>query len=158
MAHPIENILRTTMEQLKQIADVSTVVGAPIMTAGNTIVLPVSKISLGFVSGGAEYPGKNAPVRRAGQALDGEDGTNGYPFIGSSVVGVCMQPSAFLTVQDGHVSVLPAQSCCTVDRIVDRVPQLIAEAEQLIERLCKKEQCNKTRQACGADRTNGEDE
>ena len=64
MAHPIENILRTTMEQLKQIADVSTVVGAPIMTAGNTIVLPVSKISLGFVSGGAEYPGKNAPVRR----------------------------------------------------------------------------------------------
>ena len=61
-------------------------------------------------------------------------------------------------VNCGYRMPLTQQSCCTVDRIVDRVPQLIAEAEQLIERLCKKEQGNKTRQACGADRTNGEDE
>ena len=58
MAHPIENILRTTMEQLKLIADVNTVVGAPIMTSDNTIVLPVCKISFGFISGGGGKPSR----------------------------------------------------------------------------------------------------
>ena len=119
MAHPIENILRTTMEQLKLIADVNTVVGAPIMTSDNTIVLPVCKISFGFISGGGEY---------------------GYPFIGSSVVGVTMQPAAFLTVQNGHVSVLPADSDGTLDRIVDRIPQLVGEAERLIQNIGKKKE------------------
>ena len=69
MAHPIENILRTTMEQLKLIADVNTVVGAPIMTSDNTIVLPVCKISFGFISGGGEYGQQKSPLRKAGQAL-----------------------------------------------------------------------------------------
>ena len=140
MSHPIENILRTTMEQLKLIADVNTVVGAPVMTADSTIVVPVSKISLGFVSGGGEYCGGESAVRRSGRTLDSESAPGEYPFIGTSVVGVCMQPMAFLTVQDGHVAVLPAKSDCTADRIVDHVPQLLMAAERLLERLCKKEE------------------
>lgn len=142
MAHPIENILRTTMEQLKQIADVNTVIGAPIAAANNTVILPVSKITLGFVSGGGEYAKPEAgPVRRSGAMLDAEEGRggSGYPFIGSSVVGVSMQPTAFLTVQDGHVTVLAAETDSTVDRLVDRAPQLVAEAERLLRSLQKKE-------------------
>jgi len=142
MAHPIENILRTTMEQLKQIADVNTVIGAPIAAANGTVILPVSKITLGFVSGGGEY-GKleMSPVRRSGAALDAEEGKSGggYPFIGSSVVGVSMQPTAFLTVQDGHVTVLAAETDSTVDRLVDRAPQLVSEAERFLRSLQKKE-------------------
>lgn len=146
MAHPIENILRTTMEQLKQIADVNTVIGAPVVTADNTIILPVSKITLGFVSGGGEYATKELPpAKRSGAAFDSMEkgGESGYPFIGSSVVGVSMHPTAFLTVQDGHVSVLAAETGCTVDRLVDRAPQLVAEAERLICSLAAK----KSRQA-----------
>lgn len=138
MAHPIENILRTTMEQLKLIADVNTVVGAPIMTSDNTIVLPVCKISFGFISGGGEYGQQKSPLRKAGQAF--EETESGYPFIGSSVVAVTMQPAAFLTVQNGHVSVLPADSDGTLDRIVDRIPQLVGEAERLIQNIGKKKE------------------
>ena len=138
MAHPIENILRTTMEQLKLIADVNTVVGAPIMTSDNTIVLPVCKISFGFISGGGEYGQQKSPLRKAGQAL--EETESGYPFIGSSVVGVTMQPAAFLTVQYGHVSVLSADSDGALDRIVDRIPQLVGEAERLIQNIGTKKE------------------
>ncbi len=138
MAHPIENILRTTMEQLKLIADVNTVVGAPIMTSDNTIVLHVCKISFGFISGGGENGQQKSPLRKAGHAM--EEAESGYPFIGSSVVGVTMQPAAFLTVQNGHVSVLPADSDGTLDRIVDRIPQLVGEAERLIQNIGKKKE------------------
>lgn len=151
MAHPIENILRTTMEQLKQIADVNTVIGAPVVTANDTVIVPVSKITLGFVSGGGEYAAsENTPLRRSGMTLSQEDGGSGYPFIGSSVVGVSMQPTAFLTVQNGHVSVLAAQTDCTVDRIVDRAPQLVAEAERLIRSLHNSAQKKEKTQPCAA--------
>lgn len=142
MAHPIENILRTTMEQLKQIADVNTVIGAPIAAAGDTVILPVSKITLGFVSGGGEYAkAESTPLKRSAAAFDAAEscGQGSYPFIGSSVVGVSMQPTAFLTVQDGHVSVLAAQTEGTVDRLVDRAPQLVAEAERLLRSIYSKE-------------------
>lgn len=53
--HPIENIMQTSMTQIKNMVDVNTIVGSPIMTEGETMVLPVSKVSLGFLSGGGEY-------------------------------------------------------------------------------------------------------
>ena len=54
MSHPIENMLRTTMEQLKQIVDVNTVIGTPV-AVGDAVILPVARVSLGFLSGGGEY-------------------------------------------------------------------------------------------------------
>ena len=54
MTHPVENIMKTTMEQLKAMADVNTIVGNPILTVGETMILPVSKLSMGFISGGGE--------------------------------------------------------------------------------------------------------
>ena len=67
MAHPIENIMKTTMEEIKQMVDVNTVVGTPILTGTETMILPVSKVSVGFFSGGGEYGGAkaHAPLQRA---------------------------------------------------------------------------------------------
>ena len=55
MAHPIENIMGTTMENLKEMIDVSTVVGAPVSAGEGVTVIPVSRVSVGFVAGGGEY-------------------------------------------------------------------------------------------------------
>lgn len=55
MSHPVENIMRSTMEQLRQMVDVNTIVGSPVETGSGTVLLPVSKVSMGFVSGGGEY-------------------------------------------------------------------------------------------------------
>ena len=52
MSHPVENIMRSTMEQLRQMVDVNTIVGSPVETGSGTVLLPVSKVSMGFVSGG----------------------------------------------------------------------------------------------------------
>ena len=80
MSHPVENIMRSTMEQLRQMVDVNTIVGSPVETGNGTVLLPVSKVSMGFVSGGGEYiMGQAAtPVKRAGEALDASEGRGGH--------------------------------------------------------------------------------
>ena len=132
MSHPIENMLRTTMEQLKQIVDVNTVIGTPV-AVGDAIILPVSRVSLGFLSGGGEYEGKNSSVQRCGRTLD--ETQLPYPFAGTSVAGLCMTPTAFLTLQDGHVTVVPATCDTTLDCLIDRVPQFLHEAERMVQAL-----------------------
>lgn len=132
MSHPIENMLRTTMEQLKQIVDVNTVIGTPV-AVGDAIILPVSRVSLGFLSGGGEYEGKNSSVQRCGRTLD--ETQLPYPFAGTSVAGLCMTPTAFLTLQGGHVTVVPATCDTTLDRLIDRVPQFLHEAERMVQAL-----------------------
>ena len=64
MSHPVENIMRSTMEQLRQMVDVNTIVGSPVETGSGTVLLPVSKVSMGFVS--VRYKRKRAHARAAG--------------------------------------------------------------------------------------------
>ena len=107
MTHPVENIMKTTMEQLKAMADVNTIVGNPILTAGETMILPVSKLSMGFISGGGEYgPEKRrTPIQKSAEEMD-ECGC--YPFAGAAVAGMTITPLAFLSVNNGCVKVMPA--------------------------------------------------
>ena len=62
MAHPIETIMRTTMENLKDMIDVDTVVGSPVSTGDGLTIVPVSRVSFGFVAGGGEYTVGGTPV------------------------------------------------------------------------------------------------
>lgn len=133
MSHPIENIMKTTMEQIKQMVDVNTIMGNPIMTDSKNMVLPVSKVSLGFLSGGGEY-GQSSPVRRSGEIVDAAE--ERYPFAGSTVAGMCLTPMAFLSVSDGDVKVLPAHYNCTLDRIIEMVPQAVTEVERIVKDAC----------------------
>lgn len=135
MSHPIENMLTTTMEQLRKIVDVNTVVGAPV-AVGDAIILPVSRVSLGFLTGGGEYECQGGSVQRCGRTLD--DAPAPYPFAGTSVAGMCLTPTAFLALQDGHVTVIPATCDSTLDRLIDRVPQLLAEAERMVRTLVER--------------------
>lgn len=109
MMHPIENIMKSAMEEIKEMVDVNTIIGDPILTGNETMILPVSKVSLGFLSGGGEYGMGNKPVRKSGTALDGETGgeENGqrYPFAGTAVAGMSLTPMAFLSVNAGCVKV-----------------------------------------------------
>ncbi|MDD3920055.1 MAG: GerW family sporulation protein [Eubacteriales bacterium] len=130
MSHPIENILKTTMEELKQMVDVNTIIGSPITLGADTVIVPVSRVSMGFVSGGGEY-GEARPVIR--NTEDGSDCDARHPFAGASVAGMNLTPMAFLTVTGDCVKVLPAHYCCTLDRIIELVPQTVQEVERLIK-------------------------
>jgi len=116
------------MDKLKETVNVNTIVGDPILIAGETMVLPVSKVSLGFVSGGGEY--QSSPVKRAGQELDASSGK--YPFAGAAAAGLTLNPTAFLSVSGKKVRVLPAQYKDGLDRAVELLPELMDMLERLL--------------------------
>ena len=102
--------------------DVNTVVGAPVSGTHGTTIIPISKVSFGFVAGGGEYAvedGKNHPVP-----------TDVFPFAGGTGAGVSVQPVGFLVVGEGTVKVLPAQTSGAMERMVELLPQLLENLNQ----------------------------
>jgi len=131
--HPIENIMTTTMENIRDIVDVDTVIGAPVTTKDGSTVIPISRVSFGFVSAGGEYSappcGKNAPV------TDGDR----MPFAGGTGAGVTIQPVGFLVTNESSVRLLPAQPYAPADRVIELMPQLMCEVKNYLSSRCKKD-------------------
>ena len=116
--HPIETILNTTMSELKEMVDVNTIVGDPFVTPGGCTVIPISKVSFGFVAGGGEY-GKGGSIRESNK-----DATEN-PFAGGSGAGICISPVAFVVVEDETVRLMPVESNHAMERVSEAIPQLI---------------------------------
>ncbi len=130
--HPVENIMKTTMEQLREMADVNTVVGKPVLTAGETMISPVSRLSMGFMSGGGEYGDKKgrSPIQKSSEEMEGAR----FPFAGAAVAGITITPVAFLSVNNGSVKVMPADYDSAFDRAVEILPELIETVEQAVKK------------------------
>lgn len=135
----LNRIIDTSLGNIKQIIDVNTVVGEPITTAGGTVIIPVSKVSLGYASGGVDYFGKNITPSESNSSFGGGGGT-----------GVTLNPVGFLvTKADGSVEFLPVTAPAggvapapdkvdTVISFLERSPELIEKIKALIPK--KKEQ------------------
>ena len=113
--HELENLMRSTMENLRDIIDVNTVIGDVVETSDGTSIVPISKVSFGFASGGSEF-GTHTSLRKEEEK---------YPFGGGSGAGVSVRPIAFLIVKDGIVKLQPVDYDNTIDRVVDSIPQFI---------------------------------
>lgn len=111
--HPIENLMQNTMEKIKNMVDVNTIVGNTILTPDGASIIPISKVSFGFASGGSEY---NSSV---------SSDLGKYPFGGGSGAGVSLKPVAFLFIKSGSVRLLPVNQTNPYDKIIDTVPQLV---------------------------------
>ena len=118
----VESIIETTMAQLRSIVDVNTIVGEPVLSQKDILVVPVSKVSFGFFSGGGEYP-PMGKVLKSAESVQKE----GYPFLGTAVAGVSITPKAFLAASGGRVQVLPAEYEGTFDRLVELMPQMVRD-------------------------------
>lgn len=131
MPHPIENIMETSVEKLKEIADVNTVVGKPVLSGEEGIILPISKVSLGFMSGGGEYaPKPGGAVKKSGEAF--ENAASSYPFAGAAVAGVSLTPMGFLYVNGQTVRLLSTSYASPIERVIDMVPQLLEKVEGML--------------------------
>ena len=120
--NPIGAMMQNTMESVKNILKVDTVVGDPIYTPDGITLVPISKISVGFGGGGVEFGNK-----AAGDA---------HPYGGGNATGVKIDPIGFLVIKDGcvrMVNVTPPASN-TVDRIIDLVPQVMDKVDAFIEK------------------------
>ena len=114
--HPVENLMKSTMENLRDMIDVNTVVGDAVETKDGSYIVPISKVTFGFASGGSEF-GNNL---KSSTSIEGK-----LPFGGGSGAGVTVKPVAFLVVKEDSVRLLPVDQDNTYDRIVDSVPQIL---------------------------------
>ena len=120
--HPIEGMMTTTMESIRDMIDVNTVVGEPIATADGSTVVPISRVSFGFVAGGGEY--KSPESARAASPREES------PFAGGAGAGVTVQPLGFLVTGPDAVRLLPAQCYQPIDRLIELIPQVVAEMKK----------------------------
>ncbi len=132
MPHPIENMMETSVAKLKEIVDVNTVVGKPVAAGEKGIIMPISKVSLGFLSGGGEYGIACAgPVKRSSEML--ENTATDYPFAGAAVAGMNLTPMGFLYVDKNSVRLLSTNFPSPIDRIIDAVPQILETVQNYIK-------------------------
>ena len=130
--HPISEVMGLTMQKVKEMIDANTIVGEPIRADGVTLV-PVSKISVGFGSGGSDFGKKKQHLPVALSNLPG----------GGGGAGITITPVVFLVISDGNVRVLSVDSApqSPAERILESLPQLIDKAESfLASRTPKKEE------------------
>ena len=122
--HPINELMGTVMGKLHDLADVSTVIGEPIVTAEGITIIPVSRVSMGFASGGSDFTTKH------------QQASQSNPFGGGSGAGVKIDPIAFVVVRDGQVRVMTIEppASTTVDRIIDGAPEIIDKIAALIQK------------------------
>jgi len=120
------------MENIKEMIDVNTIVGDAVQTADGSVIIPISKVSFGFVAGGGEYKEKSKDQRQGKNNSDGDSAPSSMPFAGGTGAGVSVNPIAFLVVGEEKIRLLPVQFSSPTDRIVELVPQLLEEIKSMI--------------------------
>ena len=112
--HPIESLMGTSMENIKDMVDVDTVVGNAVQAQDGSTIIPISRVSFGFVAGGGEY------------ALSGmQTGAYGLPFAGGAGAGISISPMGFLVCSANGVRLLSANCASPMERMVEMIPQAL---------------------------------
>ncbi len=130
--HPIEGLMVTAMNSIQDMIDVNTIIGEPIETSNNVIIIPISKVGFGFASGGSEFKGETIDEYTK---KDKEEAIQyRLPFGGGSGAGVSISPVAFLVVQQNTVKLLPVEHGSCVDRLLDYVPDLMEKLNNYLNK------------------------
>ncbi len=118
----MNDFMGSTMQKIKEMVDANTVIGTPIETSGVTII-PVSKVSVGFASGGSEFVSKHQKP----------EGNN--TFGGGGGASVKVTPVSFLIIKGDTVKLLPVDppAATTADRVVELVPELMERVSGFLE-------------------------
>lgn len=120
MANKVEGLMGISVEKIREMVDANTVVGTPVVL-GDITLIPVSKISYGFASGGSDLPSKSASEL----------------FGGGAGAGINITPVAFLTIKNGEVNILPVVAKPdTLDRAISMVPDVV---DKFTSKLSKKD-------------------
>lgn len=113
--HPIHNLMKISMENLKQMVDVDTIVGNPVKTDGGETIIPISKVAFGFAAGGSEF-----------ESTTKSDSNQNPPFGGGSGGGVSITPIAFLVVNQEGVELKHLEERTHLyERILEQVPKTL---------------------------------
>lgn len=133
MDHPIQGLMKTAMENIREMVDVNTIVGDPVETKDGAVILPISKVSFGFAAGGSEF------------VIDGDHPTTSdpqghhaniyHPFGGGAGGGVTITPIAFLVVSSSGVNIVPLDTQThLLEKVIDSAPQLVDKLSSLMKK------------------------
>lgn len=139
--HPIEGLMLTAMSSIENMIDVNTIIGEPIETANNIVIIPISKVCFGFAAGGSEFKGET--IDEYTKKDKDEKVQYRLPFGGGSGATVSINPIAFLIVEEGKVRLLPVTHSSCVDKLLDYVPDLF---EKISKTTCKLKEKEKERE------------
>ena len=119
---PLRDLMETTMVKIREMVDTNAIIGEPITTPDGVTVIPISRVSFGFGTGGSDY----------GKTVD--------KFGGAGAAGVKIEPVSFLIIKDGVTRVVPVAipPMGPVDRILDMVPEVMDRVDGYLAR--KKEE------------------
>lgn len=144
--HPIEGLMMTAMNSIKDMVDVNTIIGEPIETSNNIVIIPISKVCFGFAAGGSEFKGET--IDEYTKRDKEEEIQYRLPFGGGSGAGVNINPIAFLVIQSNNVKLLPVNHSSSIDKLLDYMPDVVEKTNNFMNRMMqdKKEEKNKVRQ------------
>ncbi|WP_299089175.1 GerW family sporulation protein [uncultured Metabacillus sp.] len=126
--HPIQGLMKTAMENLKEMIDVNTIIGDPVETPDGSVILTVSKVGFGFAAGGSEFNGN------AGEN-GGDQKASKLPFGGGSGGGVSITPIAFLIVSSTGVKMLHLdKSTHLYEKILEAAPQTVEKIQGMFKK------------------------
>lgn len=117
--HPIEGLISASLEKIKEMVDVQTIIGDPIIAPDGTTIIPVSKVSFGFASGGSDISSKSAKDL----------------FGGGSGAGVTISPIAFIVISNGEVKLLQMSvNAKSSNAVLNMVPDVIDKITSLLKK------------------------
>ena len=126
--HPIEGMMNTTLEKIKQMVDVNTIVGEPIITPSGVTIIPISKVSVGFGLGGGDFKPSTPEERKC------------IPFGGGGGGALTITPIAFLTVSGENVKLITIdRNETTVDKALAMAPEMVDKVANTVSALLKKD-------------------
>jgi len=140
--YPIEGLMNSAMNSIKEMIDVDTIIGEPIETSSNVVIIPVSRVNFGFAAGGSEFRTKSNVKTKEEKEEKEETDKKRLPFGGGSGAGVSISPIAFIVVQESGVKLLPVEHTSAVDKLLDLVPDLIDKTTQIMDKKLKKMEKN----------------
>lgn len=145
--HPIQGLMTTALESLKDMIDVNTIIGDPIETPdGSTLILTVSKVGFGFAAGGSQFKtGKSSEKNNKNDGGDSQgqgQGQGELPFGGGSGGGVSITPIAFLIVNktSGVKMIHLDENTHLYERMLDLAPQTVQKIQEVLSKNSKKDQ------------------
>ena len=107
---PIERLMDNAFIKMRELISTDTVLGSPIVTQNGVTIIPISRVTVGFVTGGGEY---------------GENSTGENPFAGGSGTGISLSPVAFLVNNNQEVKLISVDDKSAFDKIVDAIPNVV---------------------------------
>ena len=120
LENQINEIMEGAISKIKTFLDTSTVVGIPFETKEGSLLIPLTKVSVGFVAGGGEY-GENKKSDK-------------IPMAGGSGGGICVQPIGFLSIKNDVCKLIRIDEKSKYDKLLDSIPAILSNVSEMLHK------------------------